>query len=88
MLSCKEVSRIVSKSLDQKLSMSQRVSMWMHLMMCGLCSGFRKDLVHLQQQTKSQPEPDESVQSETSDPDSQLSIAAKDRMKRAIEAGK
>jgi len=42
MLSCKEISRLVSESLDRKLPLRQRIRVRLHLLMCRLCSRFRK----------------------------------------------
>ena len=47
MLSCREVTQLVSESLDRRLSLRQRVSMKMHLMMCRLCSRYNKQLAGL-----------------------------------------
>ncbi len=48
MLSCKEVARLLSESVDHKLSLWQRVNLRLHLTMCKLCSGFRRDLMRFQ----------------------------------------
>lgn len=47
MLSCKEVTSLVSQSLDQKLALRQRMAVRFHLMMCKLCSRYRKQLLFI-----------------------------------------
>lgn len=37
MLSCKDVSFIVSQSLDRKLALRERLGLKLHLMMCNAC---------------------------------------------------
>jgi len=49
MLSCEEVTQLVSESLDRELSLRQRVSTKMHLMMCRLCSRYNKQLAGLRE---------------------------------------
>ena len=47
MLSCKEVSRLVSESMDRGLPFWQRCSMRLHLLMCSFCSRFRRQILFL-----------------------------------------
>jgi hypothetical protein len=47
MLSCEEVSRLVSESLDRQLPLGQRLSVRLHLLMCSLCSRFRRQIMFL-----------------------------------------
>ena len=49
MLSCSEVTQLVSESLDRELSFRQRMSTKMHLMMCKLCSRYNKQLAGLRE---------------------------------------
>ncbi len=42
MFSCKDVSQLVSESLDRALPFYQRVLVWMHLLMCKYCSRCRE----------------------------------------------
>ncbi len=49
MLSCKEVSRLVSDSLDRDLPFRQRVGVRLHLMMCRLCRAYEKQVLLLRQ---------------------------------------
>ncbi|MCF7863738.1 MAG: zf-HC2 domain-containing protein [Kiritimatiellales bacterium] len=47
MLSCKDVSKLVSDSLDVRLSVRQRVGVRVHLAMCGMCRAYRRQMVLL-----------------------------------------
>ena len=49
MLSCREVTQLVSESLDRDLPLRQRMSMKMHLLMCKLCSRYNKQLSSLRE---------------------------------------
>ncbi|MBI1195811.1 MAG: zf-HC2 domain-containing protein [Gammaproteobacteria bacterium] len=44
MPSCKEVSELVSQSLDRKLSLRERASVRLHLMMCHMCAAYRRQI--------------------------------------------
>lgn len=47
MFNCKEVTRIVSESLDRRLPIQQRMGLRIHLMMCRFCSRYRRQLLIL-----------------------------------------
>ena len=47
MFNCKKVTRLVSESLDRKLSLDQRMGMRIHLMMCKFCSRYQEQLFFL-----------------------------------------
>lgn len=49
MLSCKEVSVLVSESLDHKLPFRQRMAVRIHLLMCRFCARYRKQLLFLKE---------------------------------------
>ncbi|MBM4220683.1 MAG: zf-HC2 domain-containing protein [Gammaproteobacteria bacterium] len=40
MLSCKDTSELVSRSLDEELSWRQRIAVRLHLLICGACRRF------------------------------------------------
>jgi hypothetical protein len=43
-LSCKEVSRIVSQGLDRRLSLFERLRLRLHLAICDGCANFKKQM--------------------------------------------
>lgn len=44
MLSCKDVTHVLSESQDRKLTLSERMALEMHLAMCKGCTNFRKQM--------------------------------------------
>jgi len=44
MLTCKETARLVSEGLDRKLPLWKRMNLRLHLMMCGACSAYRRQV--------------------------------------------
>jgi hypothetical protein len=47
MLSCKEVTHLLSESQDRKLTVAERARLEMHLLICDGCSNFRKQMSFL-----------------------------------------
>jgi hypothetical protein len=47
MLTCKEVSRLVSQGLDRKLGFGERVALRLHLAICEGCANFNKQMRYL-----------------------------------------
>jgi predicted anti-sigma-YlaC factor YlaD len=44
MLTCKQASQLISQSLDHRLSWYELMQLRLHLMMCGACNRFKKQL--------------------------------------------
>jgi hypothetical protein len=44
MLTCKEVSRLVSQGLDRRLGWSERLTLRLHLAICDGCTNFKKQM--------------------------------------------
>lgn len=62
MLSCKEASRLISQSLDRRLTGWERFGLRLHLMICDVCSRFRNQVELIRAAVKrmtSQTEQDE-----------------------------
>lgn len=49
MLSCKEVSHLLSESQDRKLNLSEKMQLEMHLAICGGCRNFKEQMNFLRQ---------------------------------------
>ena len=44
MLTCKEVSRLVSRGLDRRLGFAERVRLRVHLAICDGCTNFERQM--------------------------------------------
>ena len=55
MLSCKDVSELVSQSLDRSLTLTERWRVWFHLRACGACQNFQKQMKFLRKAFRNHP---------------------------------
>jgi hypothetical protein len=49
MKTCKQVHRLVIEAQDRQLSFSERISVRIHLMMCGACQRFELQMKFLRE---------------------------------------
>ena len=49
MLSCKQVSRLVSQGLDRELGFADRVRLRVHLAICDGCTNFSRQIAFLRE---------------------------------------
>ncbi len=84
MLRCREVTQLLSESMDRELPLRQRFSLWMHLAMCRLCSGFARHVRLLRRAARENPE---RLADGPSGPDAALSPDARRRIKAALRGG-
>ena len=47
MLSCKEVSRLLSQGEDRRLTLPERLKLRLHLRVCAACTGFARQIAFL-----------------------------------------
>ncbi len=85
MLNCKQVSELVSRSMDRKLPLWRRLGVWMHLGMCRFCLGFRRQLFVLQEAARRNAE---RIAAGTDPSGPVLSSEARQRIQRLLESGK
>ena len=60
MLTCKEVSRLVSQGLDRRLGFGERIALRVHLAICEGCSNFEKQITFLRKAVARMGESNES----------------------------
>jgi len=80
MLTCKQASQIISQSLDNPLSRSDRMKLKFHLFICGACARFNQQLRIIKNaihRMKLDTENDTSVQ---------LTVDAKNRINQTIDS--
>lgn len=58
-LSCKEASRLISESMDRRLSFTERIALRLHVSVCDACSRFTRQLLFLRRALNALPDPDE-----------------------------
>ncbi len=89
MLNCKDMTKLISDSLEQRVSLRRWMEMRLHIMICRLCRAFRENSVLLRKMARSSPDsavPDAENASHADEnkltglASSELSPAAKRRM--------
>ncbi len=44
MLNCKEATRLMSEKLDHRLTLGRRIHLRLHVMMCGACLAYKRQV--------------------------------------------
>lgn len=78
---CREVVRVLSQSMDSKPSLTMRITLRLHYLVCAWCQRYEKQLHDLRKFASSAPDHVDDFSSET------LSPTAKARMKEAFREG-
>lgn len=74
-LKCKDAARTASDQMDRRLSVFERLSLRVHLFMCGPCRQFVEQLRLLADMVRG---------AEVGSPDEELSAEARERIKQAL----
>lgn len=74
-LTCQDITRLVSESMDHTLPLTQRLKIRIHLVMCKYCARFEKQMRFLRQVCQAHEE----LSSESA-----LSANARDRIRHAL----
>ena len=75
---CPEVVRILSLGMDKQLSLTMRVKLRVHYLMCSFCERYMKQLKYIRQVSREFPEKIGEVS------DAKLPAEAKQRLKEAL----
>lgn len=81
MLSCKDVTQLISESMDHSLPPGKRIGVWLHLLICKFCVRYERQLLLIRKTVRriaameDQPEPS---------PGDPLSVEAKARIRRSL----
>ncbi len=86
MLNCKQISLLVSESFEKPLTWGQRMQLWMHLGMCGLCFRFSKIMKRLDHEVQGQADAAEKGELGELFPDEKLSPDCRNRIVEAMES--
>lgn len=81
MLRCREISKLVSESMDRDLPLRTRIQVRMHLAMCRMCSGFARQVRLLRRAARENPD---RLAAGEDDPEAKLSDQARERIKTAL----
>lgn len=79
MPSCRDISQLISDGMDRKLPLRKRLSIRLHVSMCGLCRRYEKQLHLLREGTHHYADPDEN------EVEKSLSPEAKEKLQKALE---
>jgi hypothetical protein len=80
-LSCKEITQLVSESLDRRLPLRQRLAIRVHILLCTLCNRYRRHLLFIRDAVRLHPDRLEAPQEPTLP---SLSPEARGRIKHSI----
>jgi predicted anti-sigma-YlaC factor YlaD len=80
-LTCEEIAKLVSESLDRDLSFPERVAVRFHLLYCRACARYRRQVAFLRNAMRAYRE---QLEREGTGALSTLSPAARERIKQAL----
>jgi hypothetical protein len=52
MLNCKDVTRLISESMDRSLPLGKRIAVRFHLLICKFCVRYEKQLLQIREMTR------------------------------------
>lgn len=81
MLSCKDVTQLISESMDTSLPVGKRIGVRIHLLMCRFCARYERQLLLIRETLRRLVATEE----ESGGPSREsLSVEARERIKRSL----
>jgi len=81
MLSCKDVTQLISESMDTSLPIGKRIGMRLHLLMCKFCARYERQLLLIREAVRRMVATEE----ESGEPPGEtLSEEAKERIRKSL----
>ena len=83
MLSCKDVTRLISESMDHSLPLGKRVGVRLHLLICKFCARYERQLLIIRDTVRRFVATEETAGGTLGEP---LSEEAKERIRRSLRS--
>ena len=82
MFSCKDVTRLISESMDRRLPLGSRIGARLHLLLCRFCARYERQLLLIRDSVRRIAVPGDPPAGLT--PDTTLSAQARERIRRSL----
>ena len=81
MLSCKDVTRLLSEAMDRSLPLGKRIGVRLHLLICTFCARYERQLLQIRKTVRRLVEMEETAGGPLGEP---LSEGAKERIRKSL----
>jgi hypothetical protein len=81
MLSCKDVTQLLSESMDRSLPLGKRIGVRLHLLICKFCARYERQLLQIRETVRHLLAAEDTPGGPLGEP---LSEAAKERIRRSL----
>ena len=81
MLSCKDVTRLISESMDRSLPLGKRIGVRLHILICKFCARYERQLLQIRETVRRLVRTEETAGGTLGEP---LSEEAKVRISRSL----
>jgi hypothetical protein len=82
MLSCKDVTRLISESMDRSLPLGKRIGVRLHLLICRFCARYKRQLLLIRETVRRLAAMEDAYGSHIGE---RLSEEAKERIRRSLQ---